>query len=636
MRFNFFSSVLARSRARQRRFSVPRLEVLEDRALPSTLTVLNTADSGPGSLRAAIDGAHDGDTIVFASALQGGSTITLTKQLAVAKNLDIEGPGAANLTVSGNDSTRLFDISGQATVTIAGLTITHGLATKSTRGILEPLDNPAVVGGGIFNEPGASLTLSHCTLTNNQAVGGNADIVLGGALMNEGDATVIDCTFSGNLAKGGFGVGGAIENLHHLTLRSSTFTGNQAAALTFNSQGGALDNTDGTADVTGCSFTDNISIGLGPGAEGPGGAIVNWNATDIVGGTILTITGCTFTGNRAIGGAGGDGVNTQGWGNSGAMDTLGGVTIIRDSSFTANEAIGGILLPGAASASGGVNNMAFGGAMKFDGANLDNILTGYLVVSNTVFSDNAAIGAPGVAGNAGQDGRGGALEIQSGNATITGCTFVGNVAQGGAGGSGARGGRGLGGALDVNDFTGVSANDFTGLSATAAVTNCTFIANEAVGGAGGSGANGGDGIGGAVAVATEALLGFPDPSSLTLRGSTLAGNFAEGGAGGVGGLGGDGLGGALAVLGGSSSATDSTFRNNVALGDEGGNGLGGAIYVGSGAALSVAASEIVHNQAQGDGEGVGGGVYSLGLFTFDAFTVIRKNHASTSNDDLFQ
>jgi hypothetical protein len=181
----------------------------------------------------------------------------------------------------------------------------------------------------------------------------------------------------------------------------------------------------------------------------------------------------------------------------------------------------------------------------------------------------------------------------------------------------------------------VCANHYTGMSAAAAVTNCPFIANEAVGGAGGSGANGGAGIGGAVAVATEVLLGFPDPSSLTLEGSTLVGNFAEGGSGGVGGLGGDGWGGALAVLGASSTATDSTFRNNVAHGDDGGNGFGGAMYVGGGAALSVAASTIEHNHAKGDGEGVGGGVYSLGLFTFDAFTVIRQNHASTSNDDLF-
>jgi hypothetical protein len=32
---------------------------------------------------------------------------------------------------------------------------------------------------------------------------------------------------------------------------------------------------------------------------------------------------------------------------------------------------------------------------------------------------------------------------------------------------------------------------------------------------------------------------------------------------------------------------------------------------------------------------VGGGVSNLGTFAFDALTVIEKNHASTSNDDLF-
>lgn len=35
------------------------------------------------------------------------------------------------------------------------------------------------------------------------------------------------------------------------------------------------------------------------------------------------------------------------------------------------------------------------------------------------------------------------------------------------------------------------------------------------------------------------------------------------------------------------------------------------------------------------GLGIGGGVYNLGVFTFDLFTVINENHASTSNDDIF-
>src|SRR5207302_8668363 len=47
----------------------PRLELLEDRALLSTLTVLNNLDSGTGSLRDTIKSANSGDTIVFASSL---------------------------------------------------------------------------------------------------------------------------------------------------------------------------------------------------------------------------------------------------------------------------------------------------------------------------------------------------------------------------------------------------------------------------------------------------------------------------------------------------------------------------------------------------------------------------------------
>src|SRR5215472_7351937 len=49
----------------------PHLEALEDRWLPSTLAVTNNLDSGPGSLRAEIAAARNGDTIVFAPSLDG-------------------------------------------------------------------------------------------------------------------------------------------------------------------------------------------------------------------------------------------------------------------------------------------------------------------------------------------------------------------------------------------------------------------------------------------------------------------------------------------------------------------------------------------------------------------------------------
>src|SRR6516165_5357296 len=69
----------------------PQLEALEDRFLPSTLTVMNTNDSGAGSLRAEIAAANPGDTINFAPSLNG-QTINLTSgQLVINKNLTVQG-----------------------------------------------------------------------------------------------------------------------------------------------------------------------------------------------------------------------------------------------------------------------------------------------------------------------------------------------------------------------------------------------------------------------------------------------------------------------------------------------------------------------------------------------------------------
>src|SRR5262245_46398789 len=170
---------------------LPRLEFLEDRTLPSTLTVLNNLDSGPGSLRAEIAEASSGDTIVFASALKN-QTITLASELVINTNLDIEGLGATRLAVSGNGVSRVFDIAGGANATIAGLAIINGSADQ---------------GAGIFNEPGASLTVIDCAFLGNLAVGSSFGV--GGGILNEGSATVSGSTFDGNQATGGDGGAGA-------------------------------------------------------------------------------------------------------------------------------------------------------------------------------------------------------------------------------------------------------------------------------------------------------------------------------------------------------------------------------------------------------------------------------------------
>ena len=135
----------------------PACDGLEVRALLSTFVVTNTNDSGSGSLRQAILEAPGGSTISFAKALNG-QTITLTSgDLQINQSLKINGPGAAELAVSGGGSSQVFDIAGGANVTIKGLTITDGLSDQGS-------------GGGIMNS--GNLTLDGADVTGNQSVAG--------------------------------------------------------------------------------------------------------------------------------------------------------------------------------------------------------------------------------------------------------------------------------------------------------------------------------------------------------------------------------------------------------------------------------------------------------------------------------
>src|SRR5206468_1044574 len=98
-------------------------------------------------------------------------------QLNITGDLSIAGPGENRLTVSGNNASRVFDIGTGTTATIADLTIADGAIVGG------------LGGGGILNEAGATLTLTHTALTNNTATAAsNAVDVFGGGLLNEGTA----------------------------------------------------------------------------------------------------------------------------------------------------------------------------------------------------------------------------------------------------------------------------------------------------------------------------------------------------------------------------------------------------------------------------------------------------------------
>src|SRR5439155_20606033 len=142
----------------------------------ATLLVYNNNDAGAGSLRQALqDNAAlgAGNTIIFSNTVTG--TITLGSELSISAGVTILGPSAKVLTISGNNSTRVFDIT-SGTNSISGLTIANGYMLLAN-------------GPGIQNA-GASLTIQNCVFSNNSCPGGG-----GGGLFSQSPATILNSTF---------------------------------------------------------------------------------------------------------------------------------------------------------------------------------------------------------------------------------------------------------------------------------------------------------------------------------------------------------------------------------------------------------------------------------------------------------
>jgi hypothetical protein len=573
MAFPFFRSSRSKRSVTGRRSFAPRLESLEDRTVPSTLTVLNNLDSGAGSLRAAITSAKSGDAIVFAPGLDG-QTIKLTSgELAIKKSLDIEGPGADKLAVSGGDKNRVFDITSEGlTVKIAGLTITHGRAGGNN------------AGGGVLNT-GSNLTLADDLLSNNVAFG------------NAGFPNI----------KNSLPVGGAVRNRNNAMLTASRcmFVANQAIGRDDggNAWGGPIANDLGcTAVVAGSTFTANRAVGGDGGrstnpqpiiGHGEGGGIANFGT--------LTVVNSTFTANEAIGGNGGGSDTNAAYtidvGNGGGIENFpfGSVLFVDGCTFAYNRAVGGSNATGSPSGQGRLGNGSGGGVKN------ESVAT----ITNSIFDHNDAIGGDGNIAASGDVlvgvGQGGA--INNGTVafpamlTASNLTITNNRAIGGNGNTGTVAfiGGSWGGGLSIRD------------GSTITLSNSTIANNQALGGVGPVVGDGAVGLGGGLAN----LLG----STLTVSGCTLSGNQATGGAGGVGAGGGNGFGGGAYNDGQSSlTVTGSSVTDNTATG--GAAGSGGTAGLGEGGGLYLAA----------------GGVACL-----DAFTQahVTSNHASTSNDDVF-
>lgn len=246
-----------------------------------TFTVITTDDSGPGSLRQAIQENNlggGGNTIVFSLPL--AQTITLTTgELQIIQNVKIVGPGANQLALNGNLTNRIFGVYGYSPVYRTTVESTYLDTVSSTISGLR-IENGKVVsypgGGGIYVE--AAITVSNCSFSNNSSD-------YGGAISNSGRLIVNNSTFNNNSANGD---GGAIYNGGDLVVSRSTLANNSSVG-----NGGGIRN-QGALTIIGSTFAGNSATASG------GGIFYDHFANPNV-----LISDSTFSNNSSVGNGGG-------------------------------------------------------------------------------------------------------------------------------------------------------------------------------------------------------------------------------------------------------------------------------------------------------------------------------------------
>ncbi|AVX86929.1 glycosyl hydrolase [Pseudomonas koreensis] len=317
----------------------------------ATWTATNNANTGVGSLRAALASAQNGDIVTFGTSM----TVQLTSELLINKNITVDGDlnndGVADVTLDGQYKTRVVEITSGNTVTLDGLVITRGLV--SGNGGNGGYGATGAMGGGIFNA--GILTLNNVSVTGNAAAGGGGGGGVtganyggggggGGGLGGQGGghggtAGPGTGTLGGQAGSGGVGgYGGGYDATHMGGRGGSTVGGAGGVGVSYYSNGG----NGGTAN------NGTISIGGGGGGSG-------WDKVGGVGGNAaggiynastgtLKIVGTSVISNNIGAGGGGGGGSGQGSNNLnggdggrgvGAIWNQGGTVLITAANFSA-------------------------------------------------------------------------------------------------------------------------------------------------------------------------------------------------------------------------------------------------------------------------------------------------------------
>ncbi|MEH2117915.1 DUF4347 domain-containing protein [Nostoc sp.] len=320
--------------------------------------VTNTNDSGAGSLRQAILNANatvGADTITFAGVFTDATPdiITLTSgKLTITHDLTILGSGVSNLTISGNNASGVFEISGTGTDTsINGLKIANA--------------NDGF--GSILLNSNASLSLTNSTVSNNSgSVGG---------IFNRGSLSLTNTTVSDNR---GSSLGGGIFNKGTLSITGSTVSGNTA-----DTYGGGIFNT-GNLSLTGSTVSSNYLPTEISNERLPGNFLTNSYGGGIFNTGNLSITGSTISNSTAINGGG---IFNQGTFN------LNNSTVSSNTSYTEGNGIsnkGTLTLINSTITNNDISSYFNGDAQSYGGkgSSVFNDSDGSVIVGNTIIAGN--------------------------------------------------------------------------------------------------------------------------------------------------------------------------------------------------------------------------------------------------------
>ena len=239
----------------------------------STLCVQRANPQCYTALQAAVDAAHDGDTIKIGPGTFAGG-VTITKSVRVVGTR----PGAT--TISGGGPVLTIgdpQATGEPTVSIEHITITGG----------ETQGGPVAMGGGIAipsgadNAPGATVSLSDVVVTGNRVEPTQTSDSPSGVICPGG----VDCPFAAAF-------GGGIFNTGALTIRDSVISDNLAGGVASDADGAGIWSI-GTLVIANSVIAHNSAVaGIPNGRFAEGGGL-------FVDGGSLSVRNSVVTGNSA-------------------------------------------------------------------------------------------------------------------------------------------------------------------------------------------------------------------------------------------------------------------------------------------------------------------------------------------------